>query len=402
MKHKEIRLFTIIFLLLSLAGAYLTFNAFSNQSLATIVENSLTGGLKKELAKQTNTGEKSQLTDGTVCSTQPKLLFNDSIDTNLLRLNKYQKLCNSFASNRLMIFTDMPTSNEQGVVKGKQIAAKLLEFKKYAITPIVIAEPTDGLNKISIKQFSLKTYEEPLDTYFRTIKEQGIDDSSIGTWVPFPEPNVPYWNFDSAVPADFGTNINIYVGVLKKYFKAKASILLNSQTYVPEDVNWEFGSYETFIPYIKNIKTGILDSFGVQGLPWVSPANTKRREQFAPKEFLQPELTVEASKLLKVREVWFNTGTFSEKYTNDPNKTARVSIASRKTMLSEILAEAENVQNAKFDVWINLFAEDKSYLTESTNWSYFNSLETQSILKEFITKSIAQDVKLAIFDREII
>ncbi len=402
MKHKEIRLFTIIFLLLSLTGAYLTFNAFSNQPLATIVESSLTGGLKQELARQINTGNTTPPVDGSTCSTQPKLLFGDSIDSNILRLDKYQKLCNSFASNRLMFFTDMPTTNDQGVVKGKQIAAKLLEFKKYSISPIVIAEPTDGATKISIKQFSLKTYEEPLDTYFRTIKEQGVDDSSIGTWVPFPEPNVPYWNFDGAVPADFGTNINIYIGALKKYFKAKASILLNSQTYVPEDINWEFGSYETFIPYIKNIKTGILDSFGVQGLPWVSPANTKRREQFAAKEFLQPELTVEASKLLKVREVWFNTGTFSEKYTNDPNRKSRVSVASRKTMLSEILTEAENIQNAKFDVWINLFAEDKSYLSENTNWSYFGTGESQTILKEFISKSITQDVKLAIFDREII
>jgi hypothetical protein len=402
MKHKEVKLFSIIFILSALFGSFLTFNAFSNQSAQSILDSYLTSGVRSEIAKKTTGEEKVSSNDTTACSQQAKLNLTDSLDLNISRLDKYQQLCNSFAANRLMVFVDMPTTPEQGIEKGKKIASKLAEFKKFGITPVVVAEPSDGDKKISFKDFSNGKFEPALDSYFKTIKEQGIDDSSIGIWVPFPEANVPYWNFDGALPADFATNVNIYVGALKKYFKAKATILLNSQTYSPEDSNWEYGSYDSFVPYVKGIKKGIVDSFGVQGLPWVSPANTKRREQFVAKDFLQTELAVEAAKLLKVKEVWFNTGTFSEKYTTDPIKKSRVSISSRKTMLKDILSEAQLIQNEKFDVWINLFAEDKSYLAESTNWSYLNNDESKIVLKEFITKSQEQEVKLSIFDKDLI
>jgi hypothetical protein len=402
MKHKEIRLFSILFIILSLFGGYLTFNTFSNQTARSMLDSFITNGIGSEIQKQIKPSEELSSNDVTSCSKQPKIELQNSLDVNLSRLDKYQQLCNSFASNRMMIFVDMPTTNAQGIEKARKLAPKLLEFKKYGVTPVVVAEPTDGKNKISFKEFSQGKFDQSLDIYFQTLKQEGVDDTSIGIWVPFPEANVPYWNFDGSLPIDFSTNVNLFVTQLKKYFKAQASILLNSQTYIPEDTNWEFGSYDSFTPYIKGIKKGIVDSFGVQGLPWVSPANTKRREQFVAREFLQTELALEAAKLLKVREVWFNTGTFSEKYTTEIAKKTRASVANRKTMLKDILIEAQRVQSEKFEIWINLFAEDKSYLAESTNWSYLESEESKIILKEFIQKSEEQEVKLSLFDRDII
>jgi hypothetical protein len=316
-------------------------------------------------------------------------------------LEKYQDLCDSLATNQIMFFVDMPTSSEGATTKAKKLVTKLKEFDKYKISPIVIAEPVDGDSKISFKEFSLGKYNDVLDLYFKTIKDEGITDNQIGMWVPFPEYNVPYWNFDGTLPVDFGTNINNYITPLKKYFKAKTGILLNSQTYYPEDSNWEYGSYDSFIPYLKGIKKGLVDSFGVQGLPWVSPANTKRAEQFDPKEYISTDLILEGAKFLKVKEVWINTGTFSEKYTNDITKKTSVSINSRKTMLNSVLLEAEKMKNEKFQITINLFAEDKSYLGESTNWSYFGNQSSKKILREFFANATEKEIKLSLFDRDL-
>jgi hypothetical protein len=405
MKRKEVTLFTIIFILSALFGIYLTFNTFSNESIGSIAEKTFAKNVNTTIVKQAQISELSKTnslnTDIKKCTQLPKTDFTQTIDKNLTVLEKYQDLCDSLAVSQMMFFVDMPINNDQAVIKAKKIVPKLKEFSKYKISPLIIAEPTDGDTKISFKEFSLGKYNETLDTYFKTIKEEGITDDQIGTWVPFPEYNVPYWNFDGTVPVDFGTNINNYITPLKKYFKAKTGILLNSQSYYPEDTNWEYGSYDSFVPYLKGVKKGLVDSFGVQGLPWVSPANTKRVEQFDPKEYISTDLTLEAAKFLKVKEIWVNTGTFSEKYTNDSAKKAIASITSRKTMLSGVLAEAEKMKNEKFQVTINLFAEDKSYLGESTNWSYFGNPVSKKVLREFLANSTEKEIKLSIFDRDL-
>ncbi|MBC7471961.1 MAG: hypothetical protein H7196_01700 [candidate division SR1 bacterium] len=405
MKRKEVVLFTILFIISALFGAYLTFNTFSNESIGSITEKTFAKNLNPNIVKQTQISDSSKNnnfnTDAKKCMQLQKTDFTETIDKNLTVLEKYQDLCDSLAVSQMMFIIDMPTNEEGAIIKAKKIAPKLKEFAKYRVLPLIIAEPTDGDNKISFKEFSSGKYNEVFDLYFKTIKDEGVTDDQIGMWVPFPEYNVPYWNFDGTLPSDFGTNINNYITPLKKYFKAKTGILLNSQTYYPEDSNWEYGSYDSFIPYLKGVKKGLIDSFGVQGLPWVSPASTKRVEQFDPKEYLATDLIIEAAKFLKVREVWVNTGTFSEKYTNDIVKKTNVSINSRKTMLNGVLSEAEKLKNDKFQVTINLFAQDKSYLGESTNWSYFGSQASKKVLREFFATSNDKEIKLSLFDKDL-
>ena len=402
MKHKEVKLFTILFILSAIFGAYLTFNTFSNQSINSIVDTAFTKNVTSEITKNTQLSSADQVSSDTKkCSTVGKTDFSQTIDKNLTILEKYQDLCDSFAVSQVMFFIDMPTDNDGAIAKAKKVSPKLKEFAKYNITPIVVAEPTDGDKKISLREFSQGKYNDVLDLYFKTIKEDGVTDAQIGTWVPFPEYNVPYWNFDGSVPLDFGTNVNNYVTPLKKYFKARVGILLNSQTYYPEDVNWEYGSYDSFVPYLKGVKKGIVDTFGVQGLPWVSPANTKRVEQFDPKDYIQSDLTVEAAKFLKVKDIWINTGTFSEKYTNTPEKKTTVSINNRKTMLAGVITEAQKIQNEKFNVTVNLFAQDKSYLGESTNWSYLSNQSSKLVLRQFISDAQEKDIKLSLFDKDL-
>ena len=402
MKHKEVKLFTILFILSAIFGAYLTFNTFSNQSINSIVDTAFTKNVTSEITKNSQLSSTDQVSSDTKkCSNVGKTDFSQTIDKNLTILEKYQDLCDSFAVSQVMFFIDMPTDNDGAIAKAKKVSPKLKEFAKYNITPIVVAEPTDGDKKISLREFSQGKYNDVLDLYFKTIKEDGVTDAQIGTWVPFPEYNVPYWNFDGSIPLDFGTNVNNYVTPLKKYFKARVGILLNSQTYYPEDVNWEYGSYDSFVPYLKGVKKGIVDTFGVQGLPWVSPANTKRVEQFDPKDYIQSDLTVEAAKFLKVKDIWINTGTFSEKYTNTAEKKTTVSINNRKTMLAGVITEAQKIQNEKFNVTVNLFAQDKSYLGESTNWSYLSNQSSKLVLRQFISDAQEKDIKLSLFDKDL-
>lgn len=391
MKRKEIILFTIIFIVTSLYGVYLTFATFSNQSWTDI---------SAQIVHERLGGETQQTPSNRQCFDEVKIDLSATDDPNLLQLREYQdKICSSFVAGRMMTFTTMPFDLTSSSKDALSMSKKLKDFAQYGVTPVIIAEPTSEQGLISFRKFSQGTYDRFIDNYFKEIKSSGITDEQMGIWVPFPEANLPLWNNDSAMPEDFGNNVNRYLTALKKYFpQAKTSILLGSMSYDPEDINFENGDYISWVPYIKNINRSLLDSVGIQGFPWISPNNTRRRENINPDEYLSTRILLEGARYLRKREVWFNTGTFSQKYTNDQNKLAILSVTKRKAILNNTLQVLKEAQDQGYRVWINVFAEDKSKLNEATNWSYLDNEESRIIFREFIPKLKEQDVTLSIFD----
>lgn len=324
-------------------------------------------------------------------------------DPHLKRLNDYQDMCSSFVTNTLMIFTGFSEDVATAEANATEMANKLKTFQTNGVTPIVIVEPYIKDQAMGFKSYLSGAYDTGMDHYFKRLKELGVTDQMMGMWVPFPEPNTPSWNNKDTEPRDFAKCVNKYLGKLKQYFPgAKGSVLLNATTYEPNDIDWENGDYISLSQYVDAIDKDLVTSVGIQGFPWVSNAQQRKRTIFNADEFLQPDLVIGMAQVLRTRDIWINSGTFASKYTNDPTKTVELSINERKALLNGILEVAVNIreyQQNEYRVSINLFSEDKSATTEATDWSYFGDVESQAVLREFLARANEAEIPISLYDK---
>ncbi|MDD5083652.1 MAG: hypothetical protein PHT88_01775 [Candidatus Moranbacteria bacterium] len=393
MSVKSILSYSSIFLALSVFAFTLVFHSMTDRDVRSVIR----------LPKKT-VSEQVALTAGR-CSDREKITDLESAsDPHLLKLSEYQAVCDSFVTDRIMLFTDMPKDKNGAVESAKKMAETLKEFSRFHVTPIVVVEPVNEWGLIDFKEFGTGFYDKWITAYFKAIKAEGVTDDMMGIWVPFPEANLPYWNHENATPKDFSVIVNKYLGTLKKEFpQAKGSVLLNSATYDNEDFNWESGEYVSLVPYVSGIKKGLVDSFGIQGFPWAPPAGSERVGLFDAREYLNARLAMEAADTLEVKDIWFNTGSFSSKYTLDEKMTIAVDPGKRKDVLNGILSEVISAQKKGYSVWLNIFAENKSQLAEATDWSYWSDTDqasdlNRSVFVDFMVKAKDIDIPVSLFD----
>lgn len=323
----------------------------------------------------------------------------------LKKLAEYQEICHSQVTSTLMIFNDMPNSEAEARDNATKMSSTLKEFASYKVTPLVITEPVTSWGDIDFTEFKAGFYDQWIGIYFQTLKSLGITDEEMGVWVPFPEANLPYWNRNNATPADFGIIVNKYLGTGRQSFpKLRGSIMLNSATYSADDFDWARGEYLSLVPYVKAIDKNLVESFGLQGFPWMPPANRGGAGIFDASEFLNYKLAQEAADALGVKKIWFNTGTFGKKYVGDTAKQTLVTPERRTDVLSGILVQASELKNKGYSVAINLFSEDKSETDEATDWSYFSSQTmltspASPVFTNFAARASQQHIELWLFDR---
>ncbi len=394
MKKKEYRLANALIIGLVLFFATLTIMLSSNTSL-------------KDFFKQfTASNSNSDSTDrdlliGRCSDKQP--LEVASTDPYSIKLQAYQNACRSFVTDQMMIFTIFPQDSEAAQDLANQVADTLISFRRSKIKPIVVVEPYVRDEAMSYRRYINGEYDQFVGEFFRILKDRGLSDENMGTWVPFPESNTPSWDNKDTEPRDFSTVVNKYLRAMRVSFpEAKGSILLNATTYEPNDLEYENGDYISLLSYAQNIDKDLIDSVGIQGFPWVSRANQARREIFRASEFLQPDYAIELAKELRTRNIWFNTGTFLSKYTNNPEQKVTISSNDRKAILNGILEEANKVrllQQNEYRVSINIFAEDKSDTKEATDWSYLSDPSSQKILEDFLRSANENEVGISFYDK---
>ncbi len=394
MSHKSIFIYTLVFICLTAFGSLLALKAFSNLNLQSLIAGTNSQSVK------TITPISSQCT-----AAEPIAGLANSGDVHLAKLDEYQAVCKSQVGQEFMIFTNMPKDNVEAAAMAKEMAAKLRTFDQYNVTPLVIIEPSTTWGLIDFSEFKNGLYSEWIQQYFQNLKNEGITNQQMGIWTPFPEPNAPLWNRQNFVPEDFSVMVNIYAESLKTYFPTThVSLLFNSTSYDSNDEEYANGEYLSFEPWISQIKPGLIDSFGIQGFPWLPRATTKGSGITDANEFLNPRLLLEAASILKVKDVWFNTGTFYSKYTNDSSNTVIVSPSQRKSIANSIVATVSRVQSQGYNVMVNIFAEDKSETAEATDWSYWQSAKQSNnanrvVFIDFVHALAANNVKISIFDK---
>ena len=308
----------------------------------------------------------------------------------LKKLAQYEAVCGSGVISRLSFFVPTPTTTKEAISYGADVSAKLRDFAAHGIQPLVFFEPTSAGGKISLTAYQSGAYNTALDTYFKAIKQAGITDAMMGTWVPLPEGNLPEWT--SVRPDVFAACVTKAVTHQKKYFPAsKASIMLDTMTYTTPG-NYDNGRVVSLLPYVKNIRAGLIDSFGLQGFPWSPPATEKGASNGRPRDYLRIDLAAEAARALKVKYIWLNTGTFATAYANQKGRVV-ASPAQRLSLLAEVVSEVKLLQAQKFTVMVHLFAEDKSSSAEGINWAYWQGSNYVGSPSTYVFKTFAHELQ---------
>lgn len=318
----------------------------------------------------------------------------------LRKLAQYAQVCNGFPVSRSSFFVPSPANTAQANTYAADVAFTLKQYAQYGITPLVFMEPNtaDG-QLIDLQREQTGAYDNALDTYFSSIKAAGITDVMMGTWVMFPEANLPEWT--SVDPNVFAANVTKVVSFQKKYFPASlASIMLDSETY-PSASSWDNGNYQSLLPYVQGIPKGVLNSFGLQGFPWASPANQPASDLYDPTVYLRTDFAAAAARSLGVNDIWLNTGTFARMYANKPAETVALSPADRQAMLDGVVTQAKSLQRQGFSVSVHLFAQDKSGSSEGTDWSYWKTPhdgQNTMVFTAFVHDLEAANIPLWLFD----
>lgn len=335
----------------------------------------------------------------------PKL--SESDHPSVVKLAQLQDICKAGVSDEMMIFIEMPNSP---IVAGRQaltLAEDLKEFQKIGIKPLIVVEPVTEWGLIEFEEFGTGFYDQWIDNFFARLVNEGVTQEMMGTWIPFPEANLPQWNKAQDDPGQFGKNVSIYGRILHKYYpKTEISVLLNAESYQSTDYNWEKGTYDSLIPYLETLDKGLVSSFGIQGFPWRSPKSQEVPLYiYDPVEFINPDLAIEAANFLGVKKIWINTGTFRAKFANDSEEMVVEYASVRETILKEILEQAKIVKGKGYDVSINLFSENKVETTEATDWSYWGVDEKQTdvhttILVNFLSSSSDEGIEVHVFDKQ--
>ncbi|HMH70411.1 MAG TPA: hypothetical protein VK502_03345, partial [Candidatus Saccharimonadales bacterium] len=256
----------------------------------------------------------------------------------LKKLVQYERVCVSGIVSQVSFFVPTPTSEQEARDYARDTTAQLREFSTYGISPLVFFEPTTPTGLVSLANYRAGAYDTALDTYFAAIKAAGITDTQMGTWVPLPEGNIPVWT--SVHPDDFAACVTKAVTYQKKHFPgSKASVMLDTLSY-PGANSWSGGRAVSFLPYVRPIPAGLIDSVGLQGFPWSPAANESGPTNGGPREYLRIDLAAEAARVLHVKDVWLNTGTFGTRYANQSGRQITASTDQRLAQLTGVVAQA--------------------------------------------------------------
>jgi len=220
----------------------------------------------------------------------------------LKKLAVYQEACHSFTTDTLMAFFTMPGTPAEVDEQATNDAKIYKAFAKAQIRPLAIYEPSDKEGRgLDFQMFANGSYNSIAEAYFAKLKQQGVTDAQLGILNPFPEANLPYWNNNR--PEFFSPAVNNFLETARKvYPQVATSVLLNSATYDVDDFNWENGDYNSLLPYVKDIKPGLVNYAGIQGFPWISRQGGNG-VIFNAAEFLSPALLEEMAAELGTRKV---------------------------------------------------------------------------------------------------
>jgi hypothetical protein len=328
----------------------------------------------------------------------PEQELAGSTDPGLSSLAQYGDVLQQQTPDSLMLFTGMPGSIEEAETTALGMASTLAEYQRLGIKPLVIMEPTtrDGSEILDLGALGEGKYEAALNLYFNKLKENGVTDEMMGTWIVLPEANTPAWNITD--PEVVCQAIVRTATAQKTVFPAsEVGMLLDSQSYESYDPDWATGQFVSLLPYTQNIPKGLIDTFGLQGFPWVGEgASHDEIGALSPAQFLNMNLAIEAADSLGARTIWYNTGTFSTMHVGSQGEV-HAAPADRQRIIEGIAEQVMLTRLRGYRTEINYFVADKSGTEEGVDWSYEQSPPDAQVLGDSVKRLRAAGVEVSLF-----
>jgi hypothetical protein len=290
-----------------------------------------------------------------------------------------------------MLFWHIPASSEDARSLARDISSAIRKKEKNIVL-LHVFEPFSWDGQLSFTRLKSGEYLPYLEELFATLRHTYlIWESDLGILVPYPEINTPAFDRTGFSPRDFGPLVNDFFRTARiSYPNARGSLLLDAKSY---DGNTWNGEQRSLSPYLKNINPSYIESFWLQGFPWVSPDG--KTKIYNPIKYLPLPILEEAALTLWVKKVWLNTGTLSKKYKNNP---IPVSTAERKRMLDLTVILARRLKSMGYDPMVHIFAEEKYHLhPEGNDWSY-STKQDKTILSNFQTTLKKAEIEYGTFD----
>ncbi|GGN47039.1 hypothetical protein FHR83_008582 [Actinoplanes campanulatus] len=378
MRKRDVMISTCLFLALVMG----TFN---------IVITHLTGSGLFERSRQSL----ALASAATACTGKPAPKRQPTADAQLAALPEYEQVCGSAVADSMMIFTQMPISEPNAVEMADAMAARLKEFSAQNITPVVIVEPETEWGLVDFHEYTTGMYDGWTTKYFNRLKNRGVSDRQMGLWIPFPEPEQPYWN-NNGDPDDFAKNVNRYFRLERSVFpEVRTGVLLGTQA----------GTDQTpkLLAYTRLIDDSLVDFAGVQGFPWhpSDPADS-RQAVISAGEFASASAAEQVAQSLGTRKVLLNVGSYRHKLTKNGGEIA-VDARERQATLRSITDQVTALRGNGYDVLVNVFAENKTNRPEGIDWSYWaagNPTESvyTSMFVQFAHELNEQGATLSLYD----
>ncbi len=320
------------------------------------------------------------------------LNINGSNVPEIRGVEHYQQVFGGFVTDTSMVFSQIPNNTSEGVSLGSEMASRLKEFKRVGLTPLMISEATMTNPNIGSNDFFAG-----VNDFFRTMKQQGVTDNMLGTWVAFPEANMPM-DYTRVEAADYAGLTNRYVQILRSHFpNARTGVLLDSKTYDRGDSEYITGQTVSLRPYLAGITKGSINTYIMQGFPWLNPNGGF--DHTDPGVIFPANQAVEAADILGTKELWFNTGIQSA------TRSGRTySPAQQQAFLTNMANHINTIKQRGYSVLVNQFAENKIG-TEGNNWNLIdtgNVAEKQQrlgIQKGFISQLEQNGMKFSLLDK---
>ena len=335
-----------------------------------------------------------------ICTSEKPYSLELSNNRHLRKLRQYQTICRSKVASSLMIFSSTPTSLESAIDLSLDLFNNIKEFSKYNIEPLIILEPSDiEGNNLNFRQLATSRYNPNLVQMFQNLLKLGLQPENIGTIVLLPEANTPIWEWNGAKPSVFGDIFNQQAMAIRSVLpKAKLSIMLNSSSYEPDDLEWNNPVPRSFVEYTRNIKPEYIDSVGIQGFGWINRRNqSPTRKILDPKTYLNQNLITEVATYFGTKKIWINTGSFVQKY-NNINERQIISNTDLLLQAQQLAELTTAIKSKGYQVSVNYFLADKTNSSEGTNWSLLSP--SRHVVWINVVSSLSQrGIKLSMFDR---
>jgi hypothetical protein len=291
-----------------------------------------------------------------------------------------------------MIFLRLPADSTDASNLAREMA-QIIKNKGSNTTLLHIFEPLTRDGQLSFASLKDGEYLPYLEETFHLLKYTYlIPEKDLWVFVPYPEINTPAFDRTDFSPRDFGPMVNDFFRTIRsQYPNARGSLLLDAKSY--EGDSWSRGAQKSLSPYLETVNATYIESFWLQGFPWVSADG--KTKAYNPIKYLPLPILEEAALILGVKKVWLNTGTLAKKYQDNP---ILVSKTERRRMLDLTALLARRLKTLWYEPMVHIFAEEKYYYhPEENDWSY-KTTQDIAILNAFKTKLKRAHIEYGVFD----